>query len=128
MCGTGMPEVSLIVQTMVAGYPARSLKGECWVEHRPSARPRTIGPLPHIFVASSFDYVSAFPVKHAVFAGSPGFDVMDTMPCGPVWPGFAINTAFYAAVLWVLMAFPFAIRRTIRRRRGLCPACAYPVG
>jgi hypothetical protein len=46
----------------------------------------------------------------------------------PLWPGFAINTIFYAAMLWVLCFAPGKLRRTIRRRRGLCPACAYPVG
>ncbi len=46
----------------------------------------------------------------------------------PLWRGFAINTVFYAALLWLMFAAPFALRRSIRRRRGLCPACAYPVG
>ena len=46
----------------------------------------------------------------------------------PVWPNFAINTVFYAIVLWLLIPGPFALRRLIRRRRGLCPKCAYPMG
>jgi hypothetical protein len=46
----------------------------------------------------------------------------------PLWPGFAINTAFYAGTLWLLFAAPFALRRRRRIKRGLCPACAYPVG
>lgn len=45
-----------------------------------------------------------------------------------LWPGFAINTAFYALLLW----FPFAllgfVKRQRRMKRGLCLACAYPVG
>ena len=55
-----------------------------------------------------------------------GFNIY--FPIGVIWPGFAINTIFYAAMLW----FPFAafgrIRRRRRIKRGLCPACAYPVG
>ena len=46
----------------------------------------------------------------------------------PLWPGFAINTVFYAAILCLLFAAPFALRRRRRIKRGLCPACAYPVG
>jgi hypothetical protein len=42
--------------------------------------------------------------------------------------GFAINTLFYAAILWAIFAVLRAIRRTRRASRGLCPACAYPVG
>ena len=47
------------------------------------------------------------------------------LPIGPVWPGFAVNTVFYAAFLWLLIPGPFALRRFVRRRRGLCPACGY---
>jgi hypothetical protein len=39
-----------------------------------------------------------------------------------------VNTIFYAAILWVLFTAPGSIRRWRRVRRGLCPACAYPVG
>ncbi len=46
----------------------------------------------------------------------------------PVWRGFAVNTTFYAAILWLLIPGPFALRRFLRVRRGLCPKCAYPMG
>jgi hypothetical protein len=52
-------------------------------------------------------------------------------PLMPMWPGFAINTVFYAGILaggWMLFAAPGMIRRRGRIKRGLCPACAYPVG
>ena len=49
-------------------------------------------------------------------------------PLRPIWPGFAVNTIFYATVLWLLIPGPFVLRRFIRVRRGLCPACAYPRG
>ena len=50
------------------------------------------------------------------------------LPLAPIWPGFAINTVFYAVVLWLLFAAPFALRRWRRIKRGLCAKCAYPVG
>jgi hypothetical protein len=50
------------------------------------------------------------------------------LPCYPIWPGFAINTIFYAAILWGMSAVPLALRRRRRLKRGLCPACAYPIG
>jgi hypothetical protein len=50
------------------------------------------------------------------------------LPYWPIWPGFPINTLFYAVILWGLFAAPFALRRRRRIKRGLCPACAYPVG
>jgi hypothetical protein len=57
-------------------------------------------------------------------AGRPSVVV----PMIPVWPGFALNTVFYAGILWLLFAAPFALRRRLRIKRGLCPKCAYPVG
>ena len=50
------------------------------------------------------------------------------IPRTPLWPGLAINTIFYAAMLWLLLAAPGRLRRFMRLRRGLCPACAYPIG
>ncbi len=47
------------------------------------------------------------------------------LPLRPIRPGFAVNTLFYAALLWLVIPGPFALRRLIRRRRGLCPACGY---
>ena len=49
------------------------------------------------------------------------------VPLRPIWPGFAVNTLLYATVLWLLIPGPFALRRFVRVKRGLCPACAYPM-
>lgn len=47
------------------------------------------------------------------------------LPIQPIWPGFAVNTIFYATILWLLIPGPFALRRFIRRKRGLCVSCGY---
>jgi hypothetical protein len=50
------------------------------------------------------------------------------IPLRLAWPGFAINTIFYAAIVWMLFAVPGAIRRLrggVRRKRGQCAACGY---
>ena len=47
------------------------------------------------------------------------------LPLGIGWPGFAANTAFYAAILWLLIPGSFVLRRVIRVKRGLCPKCGY---
>lgn len=46
----------------------------------------------------------------------------------PVWPGFAIDVAFYASGLWVAIFAPLTLRGVVRRRRGRCVACGCPVG
>jgi hypothetical protein len=52
-------------------------------------------------------------------------DQLRLLPYTPIWPGFAINTVFYAVVLWMLSAVPIALRKRRRIKRGWCPKCAY---
>jgi hypothetical protein len=48
-----------------------------------------------------------------------------SLPVVPVWPGFAINTVLYAAVVW-LTCMGLTVRRRRRSiRRGLCTKCGY---
>jgi hypothetical protein len=47
------------------------------------------------------------------------------LPLRPIWPGFLINTLFYAVILWLLICGPFVLRRHIRLKRGRCPKCGY---
>ena len=54
-----------------------------------------------------------------------GFLVPRALPLRPIWPGFAVNTIFYAAILWLLTLAPFTLRRVIRRKRGHCIKCGY---
>ena len=50
------------------------------------------------------------------------------IPLQPLYRGFVANTLFYAVVLWTFLRGPGVARRHLRRRRNLCPECAYPVG
>ncbi|MHC5005202.1 MAG: hypothetical protein ACYTJ0_19020 [Planctomycetota bacterium] len=86
-------------------------------------------------------YASGFPLRcvrsYVRFEGANGsvrsvrhgLELADAplivLGLSPVWPGFAINTALYAAALWLLIAGPFAVRRLLRSRRGRCVACGY---
>ncbi len=47
------------------------------------------------------------------------------LPLRPIWPGFAINTIFYAAILWLLTLGLSTARSMIRRKRGHCIKCGY---
>jgi len=55
-------------------------------------------------------------------------ETLRALPLRPIWAGFALNTLFYAAILWLLICGPLALRRFTRVKRGLCPGCAYPRG
>jgi hypothetical protein len=50
------------------------------------------------------------------------------LPTRPLVPGFALDTAIYAAAAFALWSSPATarrIRRRLRRARGGCPACGY---
>ncbi len=73
--------------------------------------------------------MSAMIIGSTPWSVGPAVSGQNTVPRAlllrPLWPGFAVNTVFYAAILWLLFAAPFALRRWRRIERGLCPRCAY---
>ncbi len=85
-------------------------------------------------ICSSYQYpvfgVGFGPIEGGLDVGFERwrFTWSKALPVRPIWPGFAVNTFFYATLLWLLIPGPFTLRRLIRVRRGLCPKCAYPVG
>jgi hypothetical protein len=50
------------------------------------------------------------------------------LPTGIMLPGFLLNTLLYAAILSLPVCGSFLLRRFVRVKRGLCPACVYPMG
>ena len=89
--------------------------------------------LPFICLSSALETPPVANYKFVVHSGietslaySNGWmRVPRVLPLHVFWPGFAINTVFYAVGGWLLFAAPFALRRWRRIRRGLCPKCAY---
>ena len=88
------------------GWPARSLWSH-WYKLDPGDTPPTYGSGGYILELEPWE----------------GF-VPRALPVRPIWPGFAINTLFYAAIVWMPFA-PFVLRRHIRRKRGRCLKCGY---
>ncbi len=113
-----------------AGWPLRSLAGEQWraaVGHLQGAVRAVALPAGSSAPGPEAVHVAAFPIQRNTASGTQ----YRLAPLRPIWPGFGINTLFYAAMLWLLIPGPFtllALRRFIRRKRGLCPACGYPAG
>ena len=100
-----------------AGWPLRSVMGSKWFPSR---------------MRSGSDqaptrYIRAFPIEVEVTLSPPGLNqssVELAVPTSPIWPGFAINTIFYAAILWLPFA-PFQLRRYVRVKGGRCIKCGY---
>ncbi len=82
-------------------------------------------------IPSDYEFASRQVEKGLVLLPEYGFFgrlPQRRLPVEPVWAALIFNTVFYAIALWLLICGPFALRRLIRVRRGLCPACAYPCG
>ncbi|MFB3106814.1 MAG: hypothetical protein ACE1ZA_18080, partial [Pseudomonadales bacterium] len=47
------------------------------------------------------------------------------LPYEPVWPALIGNVLVHSAAWCAIIIGPFALRKVIRTRRGLCPQCAY---
>ncbi len=72
-----------------------------------------------------------FKEKRSRVSGQRAFPY--AIPFYPIWPGFAVDTLFYAVVVALLClvvrtGYVVVFRYLTRSRRGLCPKCAYPMG
>jgi hypothetical protein len=108
------------------GWPMFALSGECHTIDRMEWGLRLPAewrgkPQPSAMTVSGTTFIT-YP-RGWSFSGKPS--APEFLPLRPIWPGFAINTAFYAGVLWLLFAAPFALRRWRRIMRGLCLNCGY---
>ena len=104
------PPQPYVLAVWRAGVPLRTLYGK-WIRHSSGLnKSGIIGP-PEI---SNPAVRSMVPTRQ--------------IPYKPLLAGFTINTLFYAALLWLPIPGPFALRRFLRVRRGRCPKCKYPMG
>jgi len=115
--GSFMDEIRPALREIRSGWPTLSMQGR--ISNLTSLAETQIArvdwqPPSRIVEAEQFPFPGPGPAYSAWI-----------VPTVPTWPGFAINTVFYAFVLWLLFAAPFAVRRRRRIKRGLCPKCAY---
>jgi len=52
-------------------------------------------------------------------------DSLRPIPLRPIFPGFVVNTLFYAAMWFGIFFGIAALRRFIRKKRGRCVKCSY---
>lgn len=111
--GTSVNEDGLEMQRayhMRAGFPLRAFEAQRWADFTPvpyGNPPTTIDRGVWIVRKSGADYL---------------------IPIEPLWLGLVFNSLLYAGVASVVVWIPGWYRRRRRAGRGLCPACAYPMG
>jgi hypothetical protein len=122
------------LDTVEAGWPARAL--ETWIEHDlvieellpPGSIHRRVQRGPGH--PGRYDWSWGTPATRVLssFSGSPFIHTRSVLPLKPRPLAFAVNTAFYATLAWLLCGGPASIRRAWRTRNHQCAACAYPTG
>ncbi len=109
-----------LVRLHRAGWPARALEGRESISPNSDPSYRWGIPMPvKVSLALEYPRGSAKPIVKTVTG---------VLPMRPVWRGFLLNTAFYALAFILPAGMWWSLRRFIRVRRGLCAACAYPMG
>jgi hypothetical protein len=104
-------------QAEARGWPALSM----WYELRLS----TLSPvLPRMLMEARGGLETRLPLWRDPMVYS-SYDQPRALPLRIIWPGFLINTLFYAICLWILLAIPRKLRRWRRFKRGLCSKCGY---
>ncbi len=105
-----------IISVARAGWPMKSLAG-----HTRRTVDLIKPPLP-------LQRFNAFELKEAVRIPWTGQMVPRLLPWKPLPLAFAINSVFYGSV-WFALSFPAQLpylwNQRRKRRRGLCPKCAY---
>jgi hypothetical protein len=111
------------------GWPMLSVWGRV-----PSTRvqPTPTTPIPGSAANTSVMYLSGrLLVTGATPARGPTVGETPLM-AHPIWPGFLVNSAFYAVILaglyWALVIPRRFVREVGRMRRGCCVACGYDLG
>ncbi len=107
-----------LVRLHRAGWPVRALEGRESIP--PSGDPSYRWGIPGKVSRFTLELSPGGSIKPIVVTG--------VLPMRPVWRGFLLNTMFYALAFILPAGMWWSLRRFIRRRRGLCPKCAYPMG
>ena len=121
----GLPLVIRFAFTASAGWPLRCLK--CDIDFGPPfGRVGFLGSNEPEIIEDPIDtnlwqYGIIIPPSFQPF----GISHRGQLPIHPIWQGFAINTIFYAVIVWILWSSMFAARNFIRNNRGLCIKCGY---
>jgi hypothetical protein len=116
------------MQTIACGVPWKSVVGARWEwnDFQNGGTPQ-IG-LIHAFEVP-FNQLKrpGTPVQTSSGWTFPAVFEKRLVPYRPLWPGFAINTIFYAAILGMPFILRGPVRRFIRIRHHRCPACGYEI-
>lgn len=107
-----------------SGWPFRSMC--CVVEYRPDASSTWTKHVRGGLPIAGFNFLSRDVSGLGLAMGMQGIERV--LPLRPLWPGFVLNTMFWASALWLLWMIPRWLRSLWWGIRHKCTRCGYPVG
>lgn len=108
------------IETVGTGWPQPAFRHITW-----NARRYPPGALQN---KSTAIFVPQLQHGWAVFTAArtnPPIPLDLVIPHSPIWSGLLIDTAVWSAITVALLLTLSSARATLRRRRSLCPVCAY---
>ena len=112
-----------VINVGSVGWPCLALQWELWLDHVLPRGRAVEGAYRAEGQPADTWWLSGVGLPFEKFGF--GLRSWKRLPVRPIWPDFAVNTIFYAAILWLLTFGPFAVRRFIRDKRGRCINCGY---
>jgi len=137
---TATPPVAERIQTLIADFPEASFPKQDTVYSDlkygwPAMSTRCTGAandqvrMPDGSLTRSMRRAFSTPLR-TNSAYMSGFGLMPLarsaiFPYDPIWAGLAVNTVFYATIIFVFTSIRRAFRHARRLRKGRCPICSY---
>lgn len=106
-------EMPTMIQAVASGWPFRAAMYLQWSTY---PLPDDPSPIPRRGLVHNWR-ISRLPFSNK-------FRKLD-IPMQPLWRGLLLNIAIWSAASWCCFSASGLLKRSLRRRRGLCPACAY---
>ncbi len=106
------------VRSHRSGWPLRALEGSAL-----EALAVQTDPLGHRWAVEASGELQ---LEYRIVSGKPRVvSVRRIMPLRPMWPGFALNTLFFAAAWLAAVMLARKAQRVLRRLRRRCTRCGY---
>lgn len=116
--GDGSDDADSLQQQILAGWPYRAFR--CTRDN--VVRIASPGRFMHYR-----QFAQDVKTRNGIELETTGIMTWRALPYEPLWPGLIADAALHSAGWWVILSGIVALRRNIRRRRGLCPVCAYDI-
>lgn len=121
---TGFGTIKTEVQLETSGWPLRCLRATVLYPSDEYDERTELGRVSDF----TFNFISWRGGIERVTLLPPASSRTHYLPLEPLWPGLAVDSALYGALVGTAVLGAAAVRRRLRVRARLCANCGYPTG